>query len=179
MKEVAAEALAQWLAVNEPELFAALAARADRTGDLSGITDIISSIGSGIAKAASTVGSGLTAAVKGVGSFIASKDGLSTLASLGGSYLQTQAQKNALQVQLAQVQAGQPPAPIETRYDPTTGSYVPVYVPASGVPQALTPDLSAQLLRQAGFDWGRWAPWLIGGGIAFGVVVWLLTRDRT
>jgi hypothetical protein len=177
MKEVAADALAQWLARNEPELFAAMAARAG--GELSGITDIFASIGTGIAKAAGSIGTGLTAAVKGVGSFLTSANGLSTLASLGNSYLQTQAQKNALQVQLAQVQAGQAPAPIETRYDAATGSYVPVYVPASGIPQALTPDLSAQLLRQAGFDWARWAPWLIGGGLTLALFIWLLTRNRS
>lgn len=178
MKESSAIALAEWLAQNEPELFAALAARAEQ--GLSGITDFFSTLGTGIAKAASSIGTGLTTAVKGVGSFLASPNGLSTLSTLGQTYLQTQAQKNALKVQLATVQAGQQPAPIETRYDAATGTYVPVYVPPAGTAQLLTPDLSAQLMRDAQPAWNRYMPWLIGGGIAAAfLLAWLLTRDRS
>lgn len=175
MREAAAEALALWLQRNEPELFAALVQRAARS-ELAGITDVLTSIGSGIAKAATTVGSGIATAAKSVGSFLASSNGMSVLSSLGQTYLQSQAQKNALQVQLASAQAGQAPAPIETRYNPTTGAYEAIVTSSSGA-QLLTPQLTQQLLSQRGFDWQRWAPWLIAGGLGVGVLIWLITRD--
>lgn len=173
MKDMAAQAFAAWLQQNEPELFAALLQRADRNGaaGLGAWTDVLSSIASGIGNA-----------VKSVASYVASPAGTSSLSSLAQTYLQSQGQKNALKVQLAQAQAGYPPAPIETRYDAATNQYVPVYTPpvGTGVPVPLTADLSAQLLRQSqGFDWNRWLPWIVGGGVGLAFIIWLATRDRT
>lgn len=177
-QKAASIALAQWLAVNEPELFAALAARVDQ--QLAGFTDFLSTIGSGIAKAATAVGSTLNTAAKSVGSFIASPNGMSVLTTLGQTYLQTQAQKNALQVQLAQASAGQMPAPIETRYDAASGAYVPVFTPVAGAPQPLTPQLTQQLLQQSiAPGWQRWLPWIIAGTLGLGFLAWILTRDRS
>jgi hypothetical protein len=175
MKQEAAQSLAQWLQRNEPELFAALAQQAARAGDLAGITDVLSSIGSGIAKVAGSISTGVATAAKTVGGFLASSNGLSVLSSLGQTYLQSTAQKNALQVQLAAAQAGMAPAPIETRYDPATNSYVPIV----GGTQLLTPQLTAQLLAQqrGSFDWQRWAPWLIGAGLLGGIVWLIVKRD--
>lgn len=171
MKDMAAQAFAAWLQQNEPELFAALLERADRTGvaGLGAWTDVLSSIGSGLANA-----------VKSVASYVASPSGTSSLTSLAQTYLQSQGQKNALKVQLAQAQAGYTPAPIETRYDAATNTYVPVYTPPAGTaPVPLTADLSAQLLRQSQrFDWNRWLPWIIGGGAGVAFVIWLATRNR-
>lgn len=178
MKEPAAQAFAAWLQQNEPELFAALAQQAVTVRGLAGITDILSSIGSGLASAASSVGSAIGTAAKNVGSFLTSSLGMSTLSSLATTYLQSQAQKNALQVQLAQAQANRQPAPIETRYDAATNTYVPVLTTTAGT-QTLTPDLTAQLLRQSGgFDWQRWLPWIFGVGGGLALFIWLLTRDR-
>jgi hypothetical protein len=174
MKENAADALAQWLQQNEPELFAALAARA--SGELAGFMDILKSVGGAIATGVSKVGS----VVKTVGSFIASPSGVSALSALGSTYLQSEAQKNALQVQLAAAQAGLPPAPIETRYDPGTNTYVPVVTTSTGL-QPLTPDLSSQMVLQfqqsAGFDWKKWTPWIALGAVGLGVVIWISSRD--
>jgi len=179
MKQLAAQALAQWLQQNEPELFAVLAQQAAGSGELAGITDVLTSIGSGIAKAASTVGSGIATAAKSVGSFLASPNGVSVLSSLGQTYLQTTAQKNALQVQLAAAQAGQPPAPIETRYDAATNTYVPI---VSGT-QPLTPQLAQQLLAQqraaGGFDLAAWAPWIIGGVLVAGALWFVFNRKSS
>lgn len=179
MKDLAAQAFAAWLSQNEPELFAALVQRARQRGDApaAGLGDwssILSSIGSGIASA-----------VKNVASYVSSPQGVNSLSSLAQTYLQSQGQKNALKVQLAQAQAGYAPAPIETRYDAATNTYVPIYTPPIGTPGAgtaipLTPDLSAQLLSNAqGADWTRWLPWIIGGGAAALLVIWLATRNQS
>jgi hypothetical protein len=179
MKLEAAQAFAGWLQKNEPELFAALVAQVGKQQQLSGITDFFSAIGSGIKSAASSVASGLNTAAKSVGSFLASPSGVSTIAQLGQTYLQSQAQKGALQVQLAAAQAGLQPAPIETRYDAATNTYVPVLNAPGTAVQPLTPQLTSQLLAatRGGFDWQTWA--LIGGGVfAVGILIWLTTRSR-
>lgn len=177
MTELAAQAFAAWLSQNEPELFAALAQRAAQSDKgVAGLGDWSSVL--------SSIGSGIASAVKNVASYVSSPTGVSSLTSLAQTYLQSQGQKNALQVQLAQAQAGYAPAPIETRYDAATNTYVPTYTPpagtGAGVPVPLTPDLSAQLLSQSqGFDWQRWLPWILAGGAAAALVIWLATRNSS
>ena len=180
-KELATKAFAAWLAQNEPELFAALAERAQSAAPAAGVaglgdwTSLLSSIGSGIASAVSNVAS-----------YVGSAAGVNSLTSLAQTYLTSKNQKNALQVQLAQAQAAKPPAPIETRYDAATNTYVPVYTPAptasvpNPTPIPLTADLSAQLLSQTqGFNWQKWLPWIAGGGAGLILLVIVLhSRNR-
>lgn len=155
--DTAADALAQWIMVNEPQLFDALLARTPQS--VSGIADILSNIGGGVATAA-----------KNVGSFLASDAGMSTLSSLGGMYLQTRMQKDALKIQVKQAQQGLPPAPIQTQGNPMTGTTSAYYYPQGQAPIPLTPQLTAQLLPKTNY-----LPWLVGGG-AFLLVTLLLAR---
>lgn len=184
MNEAAAAALALWLQRNEPELFAALARKVgvpqppgpgELAGELAGWADVFKSVGSAIATGVSKIGG----IAKSVGSFIASPNGVNVLSTLGETYLATKAQKQAVEVQLAAAQAGLPPAPIETTFDPATNTYVPIIQnPATGFSQPLTPQISTQLLAELGtarpgFDWRKWAPWLAVGGLGVVLLFWL------
>ena len=141
------EALALWLAQNQPTVFAALVSRANRSGKLNGITDWLSN-----------VGTTLSSSVKSVGSFLGSKEGMTTLTALGTTYLQTQAQKNALRIQTAQAQAGYGMQPIVS--GPTSSQY-PMYINrATGLQYPLTSSLTSQLMPAS---MQPYAPWLIGG----------------
>ncbi len=142
------EALALWIAQNQPELFKQLAARSNQAGQLHGITDWLAG-----------VGSSLGTAVKSVGSFLSSPGGIATIGTLGSAYLQTQQQKNALKVQIAQAQAGYPPQPVysygangATYYqDPVTGQQIPM---SSALANQLMPAKSI----------ADYLPWIFGGG---------------
>jgi hypothetical protein len=146
--DTAADYFAQWLLVNEPELFNALLARTPQS--VNGIADILSNVAGGI-----------TSAAKNVGSFLASDAGIATLGTLGAVYLQSRAQKDAVKVQLAQAQAGQPPAPIQTQPTPS-GTVAPFYYPPNAAPVPLTPQLTQQLMPPRNYT-----PWIIGGGLIF------------
>lgn len=154
--------LAEWIAQHEPQLFAALTREAGTAlsvpGKLGGITDWLSSIGTGV-----------TSAVKNVGTFLTSSQGLATLGTLGGAYLQTKSQQNVLATQVALAQAGMAPAPIA--YTPgANGVNTPIYLPTQ---QTVTPGLLAQLqpsfLQRNGI-------WLALGGA--GILALLLLRSR-
>lgn len=164
-KQESAQLLAAWLAENMPELYVQLAQRAGSTAppQLSGITDMLRSIGSGIATAARSVASGLSTGVKSVGNLLTTKEGVETLTSLATVYAQTQAQKDALKVQVAQAQAGQPPQAIQTVYDPATGVYTPVFAPPGSQPQVMTPQLANRLMPNFFQQYG---PWIFGFGVA-------------
>lgn len=143
--DTAADAFAQWLMVNEPQLFEALLARTPQS--LHGFADILSNIGGGIASAA-----------KNVGSFLTSEDGMKTLGSLSTVYLQTRMQKDAMKIQLAQAQQGLPPQPIQTQ--PTASGQVGAfYYPPNAAPIPVTPQLAAQFIPR------DYTPWYIGGGV--------------
>lgn len=154
MKIEAAEALAKWLAENQPEIFegalrAAQGKPIPRTAsNLAGIADVMSSIGTG-----------LSTAVRSVGSFIASPGGVATLGTLGGLYLQSQAQRDALRLQTSAAQAGYSPYPVQnTGYN--TNSAIPIYTPTG---QMLTPQLTNQLYQQSvTASIMQYLPWGIG-----------------
>jgi hypothetical protein len=151
-----ADALALWLAKNQPEVFegalrAAQGQSIPRTpSNLAGITDVLSSIGTSFGSA-----------VKSVGSFLSSENGIKTLGAVGGLYLQSQAQRDALRLQVATVQAGYPPQPVQN-VGYNTNTAVPMY----GT-QPLTPTLTNQLLPRTSIL-REYAPWAIGFAVALG-----------
>lgn len=143
------EELALWLAQNQPEVFENVlrTARGGSLGaprGLAGVTDFLTSIGT-------SVGS----AVKNVGSFLASPDGMKTLGAVGGIYLQSQMQRDALRLQLATVNAGYAPLPIQN-VGTSTNTSVPIYRPTG---ETLTPSLARQLAPSAGVL-QHW-PWML------------------
>lgn len=155
LKPNSAEALAAWLAQNQPELFAKLLrAGGQSREDLKGLFDALSSFGS-------TVGT----AIQSAASYLTSADGMKTLANLGGTYLQTQAQRSALATQVALARANQPLAPIYTGLTPA-GQQVYVQPNAAQPPVVLTPQLAAQLQPAQQTIAGIPVLWLVGGGLA-------------
>lgn len=178
-RQVAGVLLAAWLAEHHPELFAKLQAQAAGTSaipaGLAGFTDTLSSIWGTISSAASSVASGLGSAVKAVGAYVATPQGSSVLSSLATAYYGAKtADANVIAAQQQRAQAGQTPAPIQTVYDPASGAYVPVLTQpnASGtmVSTPLNPQLLASLQPSAFQQYG---PWIIGGAILLGAVLYL------
>lgn len=102
-----AEQLAIWMARNQPALFAAIARKSGNAETTLG--SLWTAIGSGISKA----GMIASTAVKSVGGFLANPSNMKNLADLGGVYLTTKAQKQALQYQMQQLSQGSPPADVE------------------------------------------------------------------
>lgn len=160
-----ANALARWLAINQPEVFEGLLRAAQgktipRTvSNLAGIMDVLGNFG--------TTFSG---AVKSVGSFLTSDAGLATVGTIGGLYLQSQAQKDALKLQVATIKAGYPPQDI-VNAGPNTNSAVPIY---AGTGQALTPQLAARLTPRSIL--ADYAPW--GLALAAGLAFLFVMRPR-
>lgn len=138
------EALALWIAQNQPQVFAQLVKQANTRGQLNGITDWLSS-----------VGTSLGGAVKSVGSFLTSEDGIKTIGALGTVYLTTQAQRDALRVQVQQAQAGYPPAPVYTVGTDQTPYYRD---PATGQSYPFSPQIANQFTPPM-----NWTPYIIGG----------------
>lgn len=152
------DALAIWLAENQPEVFEALLRSAQGKNvprDAAGLA--------GIADTLSALGTSFGSAVRSVGSFLTSEQGMRTLGTVGGLYLQSQAQRDALRLQTAQVQAGYAPYPVQN-VGVNTDSAVPVYGPTG---QRLTPTLAQQLMPQ-GSILRDYLPWLLlfGGALA-------------
>jgi len=168
--------LAAWIQEQYPDLFASLAAHASASpgGGLSGITDILSSIGSTIGSAATSVLSGVSNVAKSVGGFLTSADGQQTLAALAAAKLQSN-QNSILQAQIARTQAGIPPAAIGTTYNPATGTYVPTMTTASGQQVPLTQQ-ALQSLQPSFLD--KYGLWLLGGGFGLLVLIPVLMRVR-
>lgn len=156
-KTAAAEQLAEWIATEQPQLFAALQQAVARSPGVGGITDILSSIGAGV-----------SSAVKNVGSFLTSTKGLETLGALGSTYLATKTQQNVLQTQVALAQAGYSPAPITNVMGPN-GTMVPIYQPTQ---QPVSAAMLAQL--QPSFI-ERYGIYLALGGAAI-LALFLLRR---
>lgn len=143
-----AQSLAIWLAQEQPQVFEALlrTAMGEPRPQLNGLTDWLSSIGT-------SVGSAVSSAAQ----YLTSQEGMKTLSSIGAVYLQTQAQKDALKLQLAQAQAGNALYPIQS----VGGNYntaVPIYTPTG---QSLTPSLTNQLWPT---QTANWLPWALAGG---------------
>lgn len=153
-----ADALARWLADNQPEVFegvlrTALVKKTPRsTVGLSGISETLSAFGTSFGSA-----------VKSVGSFLTSEDGMKALGTVGGLYLQSQAQKDALKLQTAVVQAGYSPYPVQNVGVNTNGAS-PIYTPTG---QYLTSSLANQLTPKTSVL-QEYLPWvlLFGGGLA-------------
>lgn len=131
--------LANWIAQQEPALFAALQREAATAGArLNGVTDFLSNIGSSISNAVSNVAS-----------YVSSSEGMQNLVKLGSSILQSKAQQNVLQTQLNLARAGQAPAPIVNTYPTGTTASVPVYQPTNmPVTQSMLSNLQPSLLQQ-------------------------------
>lgn len=173
MNTVSQTLFAAWLAENQPQVFNALAQRAGaQTGQpqqLSGFTDLLSSIGSSISGAARAVAGGLSSTIKSVGGFLGTGAGQQTLTALATTYAASQAGP-ALQLQADRAAAGQPPAPIQMVWDAAQQKYVATD-PAGQL-------LSAQRLAsyQPSFLSGA-TPWILGGG-ALLLVTLLFMRKR-
>ncbi len=173
-----ADSLAQWLLKDQPGLFVKLAQVArvvPKNTALGDFTDILSAIGSGISTAVSSVGS-----------FLTSAQGLQTLSTLGATYMTTQAQKNALNVQLATTAANKTAAPIQTVYNSQTGQYEALYTTANGQQQVVTSNNAAQFyptgaigsqtIAATASGLTQYLPYIaIGGGL---LVLMLLMRSR-
>lgn len=162
VEKINAEALARWIAVNQPKLFAKIAEHARVPAkSMAGIFDALASFGTAASSAISQVGS-----------FIASPAGLSAIGTLGGAYLQSQVQKDALSLQLAQVKAGKAPAPLyatSTAVSPTGYMYQPsTLAPAQPFTQSL-----ARSLLPAGITVNE----VLIGAVALGLV-FFATRRR-
>lgn len=122
MSPRSASMLAQWLAQNEPAIFAELEKNAAiEHSRLNGWSDILSSVGN-------AVSSGVSA----VGDFLTSEKGIASLTGLTTAYLAGKQQSNVLATQLALAQAGQPPAPIQNTIG-ANNQIVPVYTPTNQV----------------------------------------------
>lgn len=162
MNQVSAQSLAAWLAKDQPELFVALVKKAmTKSGaQLGDFSDILSSIGSSIGDAVSNVGSYLT-----------SSQGLSALTSLSGAYLTSQAQKQAVNLQVARAQAGQSAAPIQTVFNPNTNQYQAVVTQPTGAVVPLTPQLQQSLIPSVP-NWVLYA----GGGLVLMFILFSLRR---
>jgi hypothetical protein len=174
--QVANVLLAAWIQEQYPELFASLAAHASASpgGGLSGITDILSSIGSTIGNAATSVLSGVSTVAKSVGGFLSSSEGQQTLATLAAAKLQAN-QNSILQTQIARTQAGTAPAAIGTTYNPATGTYVPTMTTTTGQQIPLTQQ-ALQSLQPSFID--KYGIWLLGGGLGLLVLIPILMRGR-
>lgn len=162
MTPAKAAELARWIADNQPKLFAKLLQQAGTSkAQLGDIMDALSSLGS-------TVGN----AVSSVGNFLVSPDGIKTIGSLGSAYLNSQAQRDALRVQVQRAEQNLPLAPI---YTANTNS------PAGGVfyqPVPTQPAIpfSAQL-NQPSLG-GIPLKYLLIGGAAL-VLTFILIRTRS
>lgn len=195
-KAVASTLLAAWLAEQYPEVFNELLVRSTNpTGapsavnvapppvGLNGFTDALSSIWGGISSAASSIASsslvqGLGSAVKSVGSFLGTPAGQNVLATaVALKYGNQSSQAAVMYTQNQRAQAGQTPAPIQTVFDQSTGTYVPVLTQQTPVGTQQYP-VSNQILNalQPTFI-DRYGPWIIGGGIALVLVVTLARRS--
>lgn len=166
MTPASARDLAQWIAQNQPKLFAKLLAQAGASkAQLGDFMDALESFGT-------TVGS----AVKDVGSFLVSPDGIKTVASLGTAYLSSQAQRDALQTQVRLAANNQPLAPIYTASNSSPAYSGAVYLQPNptqpAVPFASNPNANATPMF-AGLPMSYW---LIGGGVV--IVAFLLLRNR-
>lgn len=124
MTRDSATQLAAWIESVHPELFAQLYAKAQsqKPAVMRGFGDDTDSSGgfwSSIGDTLSSVGSGIANAAESVGTYLTSSQGLSTLASLGTTYLNlqssqanSQAQQAVLAQQIIRAQTGVAPAPI-------------------------------------------------------------------
>lgn len=167
MRPQDADRLARWIADNQPRLFAQLLSRSGLPKEeLSGIFDSLSTFGSAVGNAVSSVGTYLT-----------SQEGLNSITKLGTTYLQTQAQRDALQTQLQLARSGQPLAPIYTATPNTTAIANGVYYqPNPTIPaQPFNPSLIATPEAQIG---GIPVKWIAIGGIALLALVLIFKTSR-
>lgn len=173
-------AFAQWLADNYPEVFGAALTHAQSPTKmgLAGWSDTLSSIGSTLASAIGGAVKYGSAAVSAVANYVSSPTGQQTIGKLADLYVATKANKDAIGVQLSNVAAANPPAPIVTQTNTATGATVPFYAPPGQPPQVLTPQISQQLLTaaQSGGMGGAMVPLAIGGGVL--MLVLLMKRRR-
>lgn len=171
------EQFAQWLATNYPDVFGAvLNAATEPTKPLAGWGDTLSSIGSAIASTVGKVAEWGGAAISSVANFVTSPQGQQTVAKLADLYVSTQANKDAINVQLSNLTQGNAPAPIATQTNQVTGTTIPIYQPPGAMPQVLTPQLSQQLFAAASQPANNYmVPLAIGGGV---LLLVLLTGRR-
>lgn len=156
MSAATATDLARWLAMNQPKVFQVLVEEASRRGQLRGVTDWLSSVGTSV-----------SSAIKNVGSFLTSKEGMTALTGIGTAYLQTQAQRDALRAQVQMVQAGQSLLPIQS-VGPNPNSALPVYVdPRTGQQMPWNTQLSQQLAPYQ----SPYLPLILLGGVGLIMVV--------
>jgi hypothetical protein len=159
-------ALASWIAAVHPEIFKMLYAQAAQkpvaagTSQMGDLSDFFSGVGDTFSNAVSSVGD-----------YLSSSQGISTLASLGTAYLNSQSSQNVLQTQVARAQAAQPPAPItytqnaQGQLIPVIGSGVATVAVTPQILQSLTP---ASVLSKYGL--------YIAGGVGLLAILLLLNR---
>jgi hypothetical protein len=160
-----ARSFAAWLMKDQPQLFIELAKSAGipTAQPLSGFADVMSAFGAG-----------LSSTVKSVGSYLSSAQGQTMLTTLGTTYLATKAQKDALDLQLKQAQAGQMAAPIQTAYNPQSGAYEVLYTAQNGQQVPVTSANQQQLFASgaAGVMNQPWFPYAAAAGVA--MLLWFL-----
>lgn len=185
-KQIAGTLLAAWLGEQYPEIFQEIAIRAlNPTGTtsrvtlspppvgLSGFTDTLSTIWGGISNAAGKIATGLSSTVQGVGNFLASPAGASALSAIAAAKYGTgSAQQSIIQTQLGRAGVGQTPAPIDTVYDTSTGTYIPV-LNQGNQQYPVSPQLLSQL-QPTFID--RYGLWLAGGALGLILLVTLARR---
>lgn len=172
-------AFSSWLATNYPELFGAIytaATEPTKTG-VAGWGDTLSSIGSAIASTVGTVAQWGGSAVGAVANFVSSPNGQATMGKLADLYVSTQANKDAVAIQLSNLARGNAPAPIATTTNTVTGTTTPLYAPPGTVAQPLTPSLSQQLFAAASQSSNYIMPLAIGGGVLL-LVLFMRGRPR-
>lgn len=167
MTKQSAASFAAWLAKDQPQLFLALAKNAGVPvqENLSGISDVLSAIGSG-----------LSSAVKTVGSFVTSKEGMTTLSTLATTYLTTKAQQDAVKLQIKQAEAQEAAAPIQTSYNAATGQYEVLYTTKNGQTVPVTSQTANAVLNGGSITSQAWFPYAAAAGVAF--VLFLVLRRR-
>ncbi len=131
MTQKSAEAFAQWLLENHPDIFIAIAKKAINTPQAKAASTPVK-LGD-ISSVLSSIGTGLSTAVSGVGSWLSNSSNIQGLTGAASSYFNSQAaasvgnaQNAVFQTQLLRAQSGMAPAPINYSYN-SSGQPVPMY----------------------------------------------------
>ena len=157
MNKQAADALANWLLHVHPEIFTAIAKKTiPHTAALSGVSDVLSSLGTD-----------LSTAVSSVGSWVANPQNFQNLTGAATAYFNSQApsvanaQNAVFQTQLQRAQAGLSPAPITYAVN-AQGQTYPVYNGNTLSPNTLQ-TLAPSFMQKYGL-------WLAFGGGALALI---------
>lgn len=199
-KQTPYQALAIWLAEQNPQIFNALFTAAQKekaakatTGAVSGLGSFWSSLSSGFSSIASDIGSVASSAVNDVSSYLQSKSGTQAMSALAQQYMQNQStalQGQAIQLQMQRAASGMAPAAIGY-----TSTGAPVYsgttlTPAMAaqvqagnmVPATTTTGTQGYVLNTSGLSSllpsGSSTLWIVGGVVVIGGAVLLMSGKK-